>query len=89
MDEKLQKIIVAQCERKFSEDEVKRLFCTEVDLRETLGFDSILMVQLVVELESAFEIEFDLENLDIDILRYYSKLKNIINEKIGDKSSDN
>ncbi len=46
-----------------------------VSLREELGFDSLMMVELIVELESLFDIEFDMNDLNIGVLQYYDGLK--------------
>lgn len=45
---------------------------------EDLGFDSILIVELVVKIEDEFKFEFDMNSLDIDKLKYYDELKRCI-----------
>ena len=48
------------------------------DLIDELGFDSLLFVELIVSIEDEFEIEFDMNNLDINKLRHLNELKNIV-----------
>lgn len=48
------------------------------DLLDDLGLDSLLMVQLIVEIESEFDLEFDLADLNMDVLRKYHKLRDYI-----------
>ena len=43
------------------------------------------MVQLIVEIERVFDIEFSLEDLDINILRKYFELEKYIEQKKDDK----
>lgn len=54
-------------------------------LTSDLGFDSVQIVQLIVELESQFEFEFEDEDLDIAKLTVYRNLYKIINSKIQAK----
>lgn len=48
------------------------------DLIDQLGFDSLLIVELVVEIENALDFEFDMNNLDVNRLRKLCKLKEIV-----------
>lgn len=52
----------------------------DCDLIDQLGFDSLLFVELVVEIENALDFEFDMNNLDINRLRKLCELKEIVNE---------
>ena len=51
---------------------------SECDLLDDFGLDSLLMVQLIVEIESEFELEFDLADLNMDVLRKYHNLRKYI-----------
>ncbi len=54
----------------------------ESDLIDDLGFDSLLMVQLIVDVEETFNFEFNYEELDMNVLRKYGNLKSYIITKI-------
>ncbi len=64
----------------FIEDALKDENC---DLVATLGFDSLLFVELIVEIEDALDIEFDMDKLDIHKLKIYSILKSEVSSLLG------
>ena len=47
------------------------------------GFDSLLIVQLIIEIESALKIEFDEEDMDLELLNNVGSLLNTIERKIN------
>ncbi len=53
---------------------------TDYDLIETYGVDSMMMMQIIVEIEKEFDIEIPDEFLDLDFLRYKHNLVKIIQE---------
>lgn len=55
------------------------------DLVRDFNFNSISLIQLVVNIESAFNIEIDDENLLFEKLSPYKGLINIIKEKLNNK----
>lgn len=74
--------IILETARMDLTEEAENLFSDpECDLMADFGLDSLLMVELVVEIESAFDIEFDLEDLDIEVLKKYNELLNYIKDK--------
>lgn len=50
----------------------------DCDLMDDLGFDSLLMVELIVEIEKIFDVEFQMTDLNIDLLKKYDNLYNYI-----------
>lgn len=54
----------------------------DTDLVQDLGYSSVNLVQLVVELEDEFNIEIDDNDLRIEILTKYCNLKKMIMRKI-------
>ncbi len=56
----------------------------ECDLIDQLGFDSLLFVELIVEIETALDFEFDMNKLDINKLRHLSELKAIVDGYLGE-----
>lgn len=55
----------------------------QCDLLDDFGLDSLLMVQLIVEIESEFDLEFDLADLNMDVLRKYHNLRDYIVSRQG------
>lgn len=55
---------------------------SDFNLSEDLGFDSIRLIELVVEIETKFNIEIDDEFFELDNLSSYTKLVNYINDKL-------
>lgn len=53
------------------------------DLMEDLEMDSILIVQLMLELETRFNIIFEDEDLEDDVITKYGKLSGIILKKVS------
>lgn len=79
VDEKLQKLICEITRINQNKERVQELSANkECDLIHDFGLDSLLMVQLIVEIESEFDIEFDLTDLNMDVLRKYHNLRDYI-----------
>ena len=55
----------------------------ECDLLDDFGLDSLLMVQLIVEIESEFDLEFELSDLNMNVLRKYNNLRDYIVSRQG------
>lgn len=51
-------------------------------LTDDLGYDSVKVIELVVELESVFNIEIDDDDLEIENLIVYENLLNMIRKKM-------
>ncbi|MCL2864490.1 MAG: phosphopantetheine-binding protein [Lachnospiraceae bacterium] len=76
-EEKIREVLFA-----LSKSEIKLgMLEDSLDLVNDLGFDSILIVQMVVELEEVFDIEFEDDELDMKILSNYGNIKKIVFEK--------
>lgn len=56
----------------------------ETDLISDFGFNSINIIQLVVEIESTFDIEIDDENLLQEKLSSYKNLVQMLKGKLGE-----
>lgn len=52
------------------------------ELIAELGLNSINRMRLILELEKAFEVEFDLENLDISVFNSIDALENYIKHNL-------
>ncbi len=61
----------------------ERLSDDNCDLKKELGFDSLLFVELVVEIEDALDFEFDMNNLNINKLRHLGELKSFVSEYLS------
>lgn len=58
-----------------------------VDLFDDLGYDSIKLISLIVDIEEFYNIEIDDNYLLMDYMRKYDSLKNII--ELGGKYCEN
>lgn len=56
----------------------------ETDILNDLGFSSISIMQLIVEIEDKFGIEFD-EMLQYEEIDTLEKISNYVTEKVSDK----
>lgn len=54
----------------------------ECDIMESMGFDSLLIVELIVEIEDEFGFEFDMNRLNINKLKIFGLLKETIGSYI-------
>ncbi len=82
-ERKLREIILKTARMDLIEETENLFLDPECDLMADFGLDSLLMVELVVEIESAFDIEFGLEDLDIEVLKKYNELLKYINDHKG------
>ncbi len=79
VDARLQHLICEVIRINQNRDVVSELVVEqECDLIDDFGLDSLLMVQLIVEIESEFDLEFDLADLNMDVLRKYHNLRKYI-----------
>ncbi len=60
----------------------------ETDLVRDFNFNSINIIQLVVEIENNFNIEIDDDNLILEKLSPYRELVKILLEKLGGETYD-
>lgn len=81
IDEKIKKIINLLSNNKIHEN----LITNDTHLFKDLGFDSIMLVQLIAYLEDEFNIIFEDEELDMAKLSHYENIKNIVIEKVSAK----
>ena len=58
------------------------IFHDETDLVDDLGYDSISIIQLIVNIETEFEFDFGDNDIIIDNLITYSKLKEYVCKRI-------
>lgn len=77
IDQKLKKLIADVAIK----DVVIENIYEDTILTNDLGYDSVQIIELIVELENEFKIEIDDDDLDIEILSVYSKLRTMIINK--------
>jgi len=82
-EEKLKELIVS-CRDSVELEKINE----ETDLVRDFGFNSINIIQLVVEIESVFDIEIDDENLLQEKLSPYKNLIEILKAKLDGGSYD-
>ena len=84
VDVKLQRLICEVIRINQNKEVVSELVIgQECDLLEDFGLDSLLMVQLIVEIESEFDLEFELSDLNMNVLRKYNNLRDYIVSRQG------
>lgn len=85
-EEKLINVVASVCRLELEKEKVAEVLRGgNCNIIEQLGFDSFLIVELIVELEQAFGFEFDMNALDINKLKYYDELKKCVGCDVGDK----
>ena len=85
-EERLIGVIAAACRLEMDEVQIADILRGgNCNIIERLGFESLLIVELIVELEEAFDFEFDMNALDINKLKYYDELKKSIDSYVGEK----
>lgn len=80
IEQKLKEVIIA-----VSDDISIEMINEDVNLVEDFSFDSVNIIQLVVEIENAFDIEVDDDNLIFENLATYKGLHKMICEKLEEK----
>lgn len=78
IEKRLKNLIMNVAMNGIREEDITRDTILTIDL----GYDSIKLVELVVEIENEFNIIMDDEDLDIEKLSKYSKLLDSITEKL-------
>lgn len=79
MERKLLEAIKNITDLNMTEDEaLKLLENNNTNLMTEFGLDSLLRVQFIIELEEVFDIEVDMEDMDLEIFSNVCLLKNII-----------
>jgi acyl carrier protein len=83
-EKKLREAIRKTSRIEYSEDYYDTTLSDEhCDIMDKFGFDSLRIIELVLEIEEIFGFEFDMDELDINKVRYYDLLKAKINEGIN------
>ncbi len=81
MEEQVKEILKELCRLDLTEEEKERLLQEEdCNLKEDLGFDSLLMVELIIEIEEFFDFEFDAEEMDMKRLQSYQNLLELVEQ---------
>ena len=79
MERKLLEAIKNITDLNMTEDEaLKLLENNNTNLMTEFGLDSLLRVQFIIELEEVFDIEVDMEDMDLEIFSNVCWLKNTI-----------
>ena len=81
MEEQVKEILKELCRLDLTEEEKERLLQEEdCNLKEDLGFDSLLMVELIIEIVEFFDFEFDAEEMDMKRLQSYQNLLELVEQ---------
>lgn len=52
----------------------------ETNFIDELGYDSLSLVELIVDIENEFDFEFGYKNIDLDVFKKYENLKRLVLE---------
>ncbi len=55
----------------------------ETNISSDLGFDSVALIELIVEIENEFDVEMDEDDMDVNNLVVVGNLISMINERIS------
>lgn len=78
---KLYNIVLGISEQKNSD------ITEKTDIITDLGYDSLKVIQLLSEVEENFQIEFDINEIDIEKLRSMKMLNELIDKKVREKDA--
>lgn len=78
IEAKLKNIIVSVSKRPLNAESIDE----NTVLTSDLGFDSIQIIELIVNVETEFGFELEDNDLNIDELTVYGKLKQIVSSKL-------
>lgn len=68
-------------------DEPDVVISENTDLITDLGYDSLQFVQLLSDIEEAYQIEFMIDEIEIEKLRSMNILQNLIHQKVCEKAN--
>lgn len=89
MREKIFALVCDMAEKKCPDAEVlTKSYEKEWDLVDDFGFDSLLLINLVIELENKLDIEFPDDTLVISKLRSFYNLCSVVEERLGEGENE-
>ena len=65
-------------------EEKNHIITEDTDLITDLGYDSLKFIQLIAEIEEVFQLEFVIDEIEIEKLRHIKMLKQLIEKKVGE-----
>ena len=78
---------IIKCISNVADVEIKKNIIEGYNLSEDLGFDSISIINLIVELEDEFDIEIDDNDLDFNKIAEFNYFCKIIKKQINNEQS--
>ena len=79
VEDKIKTILVNKTKFAISKEDIN----DKTNLFDDLGMDSIEMLELIVEFEDGFGIEFDDDDIDAEVLGNVSKIVELIRGKVN------
>lgn len=64
-------------------------FSKDINLIDDLGFDSIVLMEMIIKIEQEFDLEFDDELLIFDYIASYAFLSEFVHKKVKGDFNDN
>lgn len=76
---RLKKIIMKNSRKEISESDIT----DNSSLTADFGFDSVQMIEMIIDIESEFDITIEDEDIELDVLTKYGLLKGLISKKVN------
>ncbi len=77
-DMKLRDLVISNSSKKVIDKEINN----ETNLILDLDYDSMQIINLIVDIENTYKFEFEIENLDLNVITNFGSLKNMIIKKM-------
>lgn len=79
IEERLKQLIINKADFELQLDDIK----SETDIIDDLGFDSIKVMRLIIEIENEFKMDFKESDLKFEIIAKYNRLLQYIEDSIS------
>ena len=76
--DKLKNIVISCSKREINRNDIDE----STNLIDDLSYDSVKIIELILKIEVDFDIEFDDDDLEIDVLSNFGRLAEIIQFKL-------
>jgi len=78
LEKRLRQIIIKNATISITEDDIN----DETDLINDLGFDSVQIMNFIIEIENEYGFEFEDDYLSLEVLGKYKNLKKVVEASI-------
>lgn len=78
IESEMKRILIEIVEGRITEDNI----CSNTNIVEDIGLDSLQMINLILMIEDAFDLEIDFDEIEYEIFLRFSELVEFIKEKL-------